>query len=745
MKDFAKIVVYAGIFTVPFIALFVANTMFFPFITGKNFAFRIIVEIIFAAWVILALYDAQYRPKFSWIVASFLGLLVVMFFANALGEYPLQSFWSNFERMEGYVTLVHTFLFMLVTGSVMKTQLLWTRYFYTIVAATIMLAFYAFAQLSGNIVINQGGWRLDGTLGNSAYMAIYMLFLVFITTYLFYRSQKIGMRWVLGLLVLLFIYLLVQTATRGTILGLVGGSFIAVSYIALFGKEYPRVRKGAAYGLVALVATVALFITFKESSFVQGNPYLQRIASISLKEAQNRFNIWGMAFQGVQERPLLGWGQGNYTYVFNTYYKPELHGQEAWFDRVHNIVMDWLIAGGIIGTIAYFSILGSTVYYLFVRPLLRNDETFTLVERGILLGLLAGYTVHNVFVFDNIVSYIFYGTILGFIHSRVAVRVPQIEEARVEPQLIEGMIAPAIGIAMVVIVYVANVPGILATKDIIKAFRTTNPEEMLGHFEKALQRDSFGSQEVREQLTQRAQSVLQDQKVPQSLKDKTFNLVEKELLKQASEKPGDARVHVFIASFYRMTGNIDKAIEQLEIARKLSPRKQLIIFEQGIAHLQKNDTVKAQVFFKEAYELGTQFVDSKVYYASAAAFNKDFALVDELITTDIEKDAFARDTLASQAVYQAKDYPRLIDMFKRNVTREPQNTQYRTSLSFIQHESGDSAGAIATLEQAIKDIPSFEEQARQYITEIAKSSIPKDLGAPAKNTSKPTQNVSRPQ
>ena len=55
------------IFIIPFIPLYVANSMFFPFITGKAFAFRILVEIIFALWLALMLYDKKYAPKFSWL------------------------------------------------------------------------------------------------------------------------------------------------------------------------------------------------------------------------------------------------------------------------------------------------------------------------------------------------------------------------------------------------------------------------------------------------------------------------------------------------------------------------------------------------------------------------------------------------------------------------------------------------------------------------------------------------------
>ena len=57
-----------GVFLVPFIPLIVASSMFFPFITGKNFAFRIIVEVLFALWLLLALRNPEIRPKRSFIL-----------------------------------------------------------------------------------------------------------------------------------------------------------------------------------------------------------------------------------------------------------------------------------------------------------------------------------------------------------------------------------------------------------------------------------------------------------------------------------------------------------------------------------------------------------------------------------------------------------------------------------------------------------------------------------------------------
>ncbi len=734
MKDIIKGLVYAGIFVVPAIVLIISNSLFFPFITGKNFTFRIVVEILFTAWILLALYEPQYRPKFSWILVSFGSLLLVMFFANLFGENPQASFWSNFERMEGYVTLVHTFLYMLVAGTVLTTEKVWDRFFLTSIGVAVVLSLYAFAQLSGNITINQGGWRLDGTLGNSAYMAIYMLFHVFITFFMLFRAKTNGMRYVYGALSLLFVYLLVQTATRGTILGLVSGSFIMVTYMALFAREYPMVRKVAAGGIVGLIILVGLFVTFKESAFIQGNPYLERLASISLKEASTRFDIWTMAFEGVKERPLLGWGQSNYNYVFNKYYEPELHGQEAWFDRVHNIVMDWLIAGGALGAIAYFSILGSAVYYLFFRPLFhKQDNAFSVIERGVLLGLLAGYTVHNVFVFDNIVSYIFYGSILAYIHARVAIPCPSLVRFKIDTRVIEQVAVPVMSILLVVTVYYVNVPALSAAGDVIQAFRTNDAEEILSWFNTAIARDSFGTQEMREQFTQKAQSILQDPKVSDAVKQKIKNRVEEELLKQIEEKPNDARIEVFISSFYRMTGDLDKAITHLETARALSPRKQLIIFEQGFAQLQKQDAEKAVSFFKEAYELGPQFMESRILYAMATMYAGKKDLFSELIQTEEQKSAFAMNEYGIQATYAQKDYPLLIELFTIRIAKKPTDKQERTNLAYLLSESGDTPAAIEVLKKAGEDIPDFKTEADAFIkslTDGPKAVVKEDSATP---------------
>ncbi len=727
MKDIARALLFTAIFATPFIPLLVTNSLFFPFITGKNFAFRILVEIMLASWAVLAFYDARYRPKFSWILASFTAFMVVMFAADFFGKHPFSSFWSNFERMEGFVTLAHAYLYFVVLGSTITTGKLWRRFWYTSLFAALIGVLYAFAQMAGTISIRQSDTRLDGPLGNSAYFAMYMLFHVFVAAYYLFEARTRGARIAFGIFAFLFLFVMVQTQTRGTALGFVVGSAAASLYVVLFGgKENLLVRKVFAGIFAAVIVLAGSIYVLRDTALITSNDGLNRIAHTSFSDLSTRLEIWTMAIEGVKERPVVGWGQNNFNYVFNKYYDPSLWGQESWFDRVHNIVIDWLIATGVVGAVLYFSVLGSALYYLAIVPL-RNtqDETFPLYERAIFLGLLVSYTLHNFFVFDNVVTYLMYGAVLAYIHSRIAREIPQVAQSSFDHRVIENVVAPIVVVSFAIVFYFVNVPNILAARDIIAGFApNATPDAMIDSFELALSRGSFGNQEIREQLTRRAQGFFTSNEVPEATKQRARELIEGELLKQIEEKPDDARVHVFISSFYRATNQVDKAIEQLSIARSLSPQKQQIIFEQGLAHMQKGDNAGAFALFKEAFDLDTTYPQARSFYAMAALYEKKFDLVKELVVTEDDKRALSQIELAIQAAYEGKQYDLLIELFGFKIAAQPADSQLRASLAVVLHESGDTPGAVEVLKKAGVDIPEFKEQADKFAAQLLAGKTP---------------------
>ena len=725
MKDVLRAIVLGGLFTVPLLTLYVADSYFFPYITGKNFWFRILVDITVAAWVLLALYDARYRPRFSWILVSFSALLIVMFFANLFGEHPLSSFWSNYERMDGYVSLVHTFLYMVVLGSVLKTKEDWGRLLHMSLGVSFLVALYGLAQYSG---LAAGNGRIDSTLGNAAYMAVYMLFHIFIAFWLFVESKNKTHKIIYAILAAMFTFVLIETGTRGTALGLAVGVLVMSGYIGLFGTKYVEFRKYAIGALTLLVIGVAGFVVFRDSAVVQSNPNLARIANISINDLAVRGTIWGMAWEGVQERPLLGWGQSNFNYVFNKNYDPSLYAQEQWFDRSHNIVMDWLIAGGFLGLIAYFSLFLACVYYLFLSPLSnKNDERFTVLERGVLLGILAGYLTHNFVVFDNIVSYIFFAIILGLIHARVSEPIKEIEKVKVDDAIITQFASPVAGVLLIAVIYFAYMPGMAAAKDIIQAISTQSPDVRLKEFDEALSRNSFGQQEIVEQLSQNAITVMRDQKVSAEVKQQFGSRAEEELLKLAEDKPGDARVHVFIGSFYRATNQPEKAAVQMAKARELSPHKQSIMIQQGFVSLSLANNEEALQFFKEAYELDTRNLEAREYYAAGLFYAGKSDEATALMDSDAAKARFAGSDFLLGAANQAGAKSFLIELFKERLVKARDNAQNWATLAFLYHEVGDKETALKTLEEAKVAAPSFAKTAT-CISENIKNNRKPDEG-----------------
>ena len=62
INNFLRISLIIGLAIIPFIPIYVANPLFFPFITGKAFVFRIIVEIIITV-VLLPIFIKIYHMK----------------------------------------------------------------------------------------------------------------------------------------------------------------------------------------------------------------------------------------------------------------------------------------------------------------------------------------------------------------------------------------------------------------------------------------------------------------------------------------------------------------------------------------------------------------------------------------------------------------------------------------------------------------------------------------------------------
>jgi len=429
-KSISLWTIRAGLFVVPFITLYISRVLFFPYITGKAFVFRVIVEIVFVAWVWLAIFYKEYRPRKTYLLWAIGIFIAVVTLATILGINPARSFWSNFERMEGLVAYLHLFAYFLVLAHVFRKKD-WFIFFNLFIVAGLMENGYALFQRLGYLASPQGGFRVDGTIGNPTYLAAYLIFILAFCVLLWLESKSKLAKYYYGFAGLWTLATIYFTASRGPILGLLVGVFLAAVLYLIFTR-----KRAILAALVVLLVIPAGLWVFRESDFIKNSPVLSRLTSLSFTERTitSRFIIWGMSWQGVKERPILGWGPGNYGVVFAKYYTPELWMQEPWFDRSHNIVFDWLINAGILGLLSYLSIFIALLYVLWNNYV---KKYFSLEIAILISALLAVYFFQNLFVFDNFATYISFFAVLAYVHSvATAETLPVNQQKAVKPSFL---------------------------------------------------------------------------------------------------------------------------------------------------------------------------------------------------------------------------------------------------------------------------------------------------------------------
>ena len=781
-KNFLRGLIVSGIFLVPFIPLIISTPLFFPFITGKNFAFRIIVEIIFAAWLLLLYYDASYRPKKNLItiaVGAFVGIVAI---ADIFGINPYRSFWSNYERMEGLVSLLHVVAYFFVATTVVVTEKLWSKFFHVLFGVNFFLTLYSVMQVHGELTINQGSVRADATLGNATYFAVFLLINIFLLVFWFVRNKGKGSsdiyysgligfvlftifglsiatsdtatlgfygklflglsviglptlgylyfaknenvlirRGFYGVLLLLDLIALYYTATRGAILGLIAGASLSAILIAWFNRENRLVRNSAIGIITAVVLFVGLFVALKDSQFVVNSPVLSRFSTISFTEqtVKSRAMIWNMSWQGVKENPVLGWGQDNFIAVFAKYYNPKMWSQEPWFDRSHNVFFDWLIAAGFLGLIAYLSMFATALYSLW-----RLASSFTIIEKSILTGLFGAYFFHNLFVFDNLVSYILFFSLIGFISVMIfgenepfrdSKKITQ-KNKKEESPLVYVFI-PSVFIGFVLIVYFVNIKPISASISLIQAISPHSEVEggvnkNLEYFEKTFSYNTFGSGEAREQLIQIALKINQAN-VQVEIKQKTANMARNEMIKQINQSPLDVRYPLFLGGLLNSYSQFGEAVTYLEKARTISPQKQQVLFELGTAYINRKEFDKAIEVLKKAYDGDQTYNDAKVIYAVSLIYGGKVNEAEVVLG-----DSNNLDSRLINAYATTGNYNKLLILLDKKLRSNPNDPQTLLTLAATYLQIGDRAKAVDLIERIIQINPQFKEQGEYYIKEI---------------------------
>lgn len=381
--------------------LIASRSLFYPFITGKILFFRTFTELAALALAGAVLYgeipferlkNTVKRPLFI-IIAVFTGLFTL---SALTAQIPSFAFWSNFERGEGAWQILHYFVFFFIVSTLFQTKEDWKRLAGAQAIIGGLVALYAVGQAINwpTWIIDPPTGRVSGTLGNPAYMGIYMAFSACFAAWLALEGDKKRLFW--GILGAFEAIMFLAAQNRGSFTG-VGSGIVLMLFLWFAQKKRSKkayIGLGGAF-LAVVCAAAGLIFTVKGGHAIQ--------------DFQPRLWTWESAIAGVIERPLTGWGAENFPFIFDAYYNPKHYRVESWFDRAHNTPLEYLTIGGIPLFLAYASI-----FFVLYRRLFRKKNEGWL---PFFAGMPLMYIVNGIVLFETIPLYLILFVALGLINA----------------------------------------------------------------------------------------------------------------------------------------------------------------------------------------------------------------------------------------------------------------------------------------------------------------------------------------
>ncbi|MBI4085827.1 MAG: O-antigen ligase family protein [Candidatus Liptonbacteria bacterium] len=436
--------------------LVVLNGTFFPFIGGKNYFYRAIIELAFIFFLLWWAFEApvgEVLARMKRLLKQPLFLAVSLFFiffmlATVFAFDSHAAFWSNYERGEGGFQMLHYYGFFFLAVLLFDRKKDWQWMFWASLAAGIGMIFYGIAAaidftpmwrnllrpgqapplnfigpyFPGGAPIKEtlierlfASSRFQGSLGNPAYVAPYLMFSLFYLAWLWVSEHR---RTLLknisyGVLAAFFSVFFLASQTRGAFVGLVAAIFVFLAILVMKNQVW---RKWLILLIAVLAMLLGTLIYYRQNDFVKKLP-ASRLFDITLNNQtfQTRLWTWNSAWQGFKDRPILGWGPENFSAVFDKYFDPRhfVPGQpsETWFDYAHSAIFDYLSETGILGLLSYLAIFG-VFYWEWFRKKFNSGNGILLF--ALMAAIPIGYLVQGLALFNVLPIYINLFLLLAF-------------------------------------------------------------------------------------------------------------------------------------------------------------------------------------------------------------------------------------------------------------------------------------------------------------------------------------------
>ena len=727
-----------GIYASAFIPLIIFSEFISPFHFGKILVFRSLIEILAVFYAVLLIrYGKAYLPPRTllfWTVTLFTLAFGLTTFTS-INFY--QSFFGTLERMGGWFSFVHFWIFFAIASAVLKKREDWIAFIKISLAVSLLSSFYGFLQKTDiQWVIGSGGRaKIFGTIGNPALFAGYAVVNAFLALMLYFKpGNSSNEKKFYAAVFLIDAFAVLLTGVRGSVLGVAVG-------VILFGFLYSinlgslKVRKYSVYFLVLTVIAVGVLYSFRNTDFVKNNQYLSRYADISPKArtVQTRALAWQAGFDGWNDSfktIILGWGPEMFNVPFSKHFNPDFLslGSETLFDRAHNQFLEVLFTMGLAGFLAYVL----TCIYSFKGLNKLNSSREDRIFKIGLISTLTAYMIHNSFIFDTSANYLMFFIVLGFINLLTIAdnRLPPAALMTIKPKIaLANFAGVVLAVAAAFSIYFFEIVPAKAnytTTRAIVASWSGNHDLAFEKFKEAMSYETFGKYEIRHRYGQYILEKSNNQKIDEKTKERLLAALEN-IKKNADESPLDYLPYLYISRVYIMLGKPDPAssyndlaLENSFKALEISPTFVRTYYEIAQAYLNKKDYRKAIEWFEKVVELNPKVGLSHWYLGITTAQAGDFQRAAEIIEkSNYSYKSSETDSLRMVDIYfKLGDFKKLAEIYEALVKLSPRNPQYYASLAAAYKGTGEKDKAIKAAQAAAQIDPSFAKEARDFIDSL---------------------------
>lgn len=283
--------IFFGLSLILFMPLVVSPETVFPYVVGKAFWFRGIIYFVAGFYLILLSVNKSYLPDKNFLILLFSLFVFIQAISGIVGSSPVNSFWSNWERMEGVTDYFHWLILLIVSSSVVRKEKSWIKLLKinTFAGFTVsilgLLEFFNFVipiffglDIFPSVVNPEQsytlGERVESTIGNPTYVASYLSIVSFISVGLIIREFQVNFSnsikntylnlelkskifiWSSLVGITISLWTILNSGSRSSLIGILFGIIFLALMLSI---SRPELRKYVYGGLILTTSLVILF------------------------------------------------------------------------------------------------------------------------------------------------------------------------------------------------------------------------------------------------------------------------------------------------------------------------------------------------------------------------------------------------------------------------------------------------------------------------------------------------------